>query len=139
MQKTLPRRFRQFGFNRRVLTLDDFYTICDREGILVCHLPMRWRGLFFYRRGKPVIVLSDRLRGIELLYTAWHEYGHYLFHTPGCRGVYDKTETEADMIATIALIPVFLLHLPDGEISEMFGYPASLVKQRVKFFQNFKM
>lgn len=84
-------------------------------------------------------MLNENLRGHWRALVAWHEYGHHLWHVPGAFGLHRKTELEADLIAHVALIPAFLLHLPDGEIAEMFGYTPRLIRTRVEIFRQFRL
>ena len=128
-------KLQQLGWNRQVLSLDDFYNACERERVVVFDAPMRELGAFFYRRRRPCIALNERLRGHTRTRVAWHEFAHFLWHVPGDYGHPDKTEYEADIIATCALIPAFLLNLPDGEIAEMFGYSRELIRLRVEIFK----
>lgn len=137
--RQIPLRLRALGWNRRVLTLDDFHRVCRRERILVTDAPLAQRGRYFEVRGVPIIALNERLRGHEKTLVAFHELAHWYFHVPGFYGVRGKTELEADVIAHCALIPVFLLNLPDGEIAEMFGYPDEMITERVKIFRTFNL
>lgn len=135
--KPIPTHLRAFGWNERILTLDDFYRYCEQQDVIVFDAPMRRKGLYFKLLGWHFIVLSSRLRGIERALVAWHEVGHYCFHFPGAFSLHRKTETEANMIAHVALIPVFLLNFPDGELWEMFGYDPAMVKERSRIFDCF--
>lgn len=38
--KTVPQKLKQLGWNRRILTLDDFHNTCDDEGVLVHSGPL---------------------------------------------------------------------------------------------------
>ena len=136
--KRIPSRLRKFGWNQRVLNLDDFYLFCEEEGVIVFDFPMRrQKGLYFKILFWHFIVLSSRLKGHERALVAWHEIGHYIWHVPGCYGRHSKTEREADWIAHVALIPNFLLNYSDGELWEMFAYDPALVRERVQLFQCF--
>lgn len=133
----IPSLLNAFDWNKRILTLDDFYTACEDEGVFVFDTDMYWRGLFLYVDGAPVIALNERLRGHQRTLVAWHEFGHYAHHYPGSFGRERKTEKEADVIAHVALIPAFLLHLPDGELHDMFGYSLELIEKRVEIFRKY--
>lgn len=140
MKSRILSQLRALGWNRRVLTHDDFEHFCEVENILLIEAPLTfWRGVYYVDQGRPVITLDSRLRGPDRLLTAWHEAGHHLFHTPGHFGHPAKTEREADIVAHIALIPVFLLQLPDGEIQEMFGYSSEIIAERVHIFRTFNL
>jgi Zn-dependent peptidase ImmA (M78 family) len=135
--REVPKKLRRLGWNRRVLTFDDFHDACEAEGIYVRPVPLDCGGLYLTVENTPVILLDERLREPRRSFVAWHEYGHHLWHTPGRFGRHAKTELEADLIAHVALIPVFLLNLPDGEIGDFFGYDAGMIRTRVKIFQTF--
>lgn len=135
--KQIPDRLLELGWNQRILTLDDFHNTCEEEGILVHSSRLDWPGLYLHYRNRPVILLDESLRGHLRTLVAWHEYGHYLWHVPGCYGLARRSEKEADLIAHVALIPAFLLHLPDGEIAEMFGYGPALLRTRVEIFRRY--
>jgi len=139
MKSRIPSQLHALGWNRRVLTLDDFYTACEAEHITVFDVAMHWQGLFLYFEGKPIIALNVRLRGNQRTLVAWHEFGHYCYHYPGSFGRQRKTEREADIIAHVALIPAFLLNLPDGELQEMFGYSSELISARIAIFRQYNL
>lgn len=135
-----PTLLERLGWNRRVLTFADFEDICERQGVLLLDASYRRRpGFYTEHNGWPVIALDQRLHGAKRTLVAWHEFGHYLLHTPGYFGLHSKTELQADVVAHVALIPVPLLHLPDGEICETYGYSWRIVRERVRIFRAFNL
>jgi hypothetical protein len=127
-------RLEGLGWNRRVLTLDDFYEQCSKERVIVKRVPLYWKGQYAMRKGWPSILLDEDLHGYELNLVAWHEFGHHLQHAPGCFGLQTKAERQADKVALVALIPAFLLNFSNWEIYEMFGYPLDVIEERVRIF-----
>lgn len=104
------------GFNAKPLGEEQFYLICEREGITVFE---RKVPTSFYMRcdGEDIIVLKESERGLRRLFSAYHELGHYFLHGGEAdalalfRGLRtSKAEVEADAFAAIALCPRLCLH-----------------------------
>jgi len=115
----------------RQLSLDDFDALAEAQGILVIEGALDFPGCFLYHQRRPVILLNRNQSHARRTLTAWHEYGHFLFHTPGHFGLHGKTELEADLIAYCALVPRFLLRWHSlAEIAELYGYDAGIVRER---------
>lgn len=109
--KILLEKLRPYGFNERVLTENDFFSICKAENIRVLWSNEKF-SFFFSAIGERCIVLPKRLRGLRLLFAMWHEYGHAAL-SPGhpydvqWHEMHDgKDEFQADAVALIALMPV---------------------------------
>jgi len=98
--KSIPSRLYALGWNRRVLTFDDFLAVCQRERVVVYETRMRWRGLYFFDSGQPVILLDERLRGHQRTLTAWHELGHHLFAVPGCLVITKRPNSKPTSLPT---------------------------------------
>ncbi|HRH44693.1 MAG TPA: ImmA/IrrE family metallo-endopeptidase [Pyrinomonadaceae bacterium] len=101
----------KYEFNRRSLTEQDFYHICEQEGITIIE---RYQSNCFYFtvEGVPFITIGTRKRGLKRLFAMFHELSHYFLHSgkdPQEVFFFGLTETkqemEADVFATIALIP----------------------------------
>lgn len=133
-------RLKRFGWNRRILDLDDFYRLCKRERIATRTLDFRLvKGSYMMFDGAPVIFLKASLRESKLTEVAWHEVGHYVYHAPGiqCYGRHRKTETQADYVAACALIPKpLLLSRTTDELIDIFGYPLKLIRTRQEIWRN---
>ena len=130
-------RLRQRGWNKRVLTFDDFEELCHAENILVivAALPHDL-GTYSLANDRPLIKLDSKLREPLRTLVALHEYGHHCWHVPGHFGLQTKTETEADFIAFAGLIPVRLLNqYEDWEIAEEYGYPLAFVRERCRLWR----
>ncbi len=131
-------------WNRRSLTLDDFYRICRRERIKVHEIPLRVPGFYMVDRGRAHLYLNSSLRGMEFLLAAFHELGHHFLHAPPHRTVSyfyrqpanTKKEIEAQAFALIALIPDSLLKkiLASEEYAEDWGFAEEMMKERCDLF-----
>lgn len=125
-------------FNERSLTENDFYTICEAEGItLIEHdKPFSW---WMTVENKPFIVLNKRLRGIKRLYVMWHELGHHFLHFGSePNQVYfsemtkSKAELEADILAILAVCPMKALQTNDFVEEYPNKFATKLFKERQK-------
>lgn len=127
------------GFNARPLEEQDFYTICEREGITV----LEWKvptSFYMSCSGEKVIVLKQGERGLRRLFAAYHELGHHFLHG----GEYDsislfrgprdsKDEIEADAFAAIALCPDVCLKDFEwlGRHSDDFAVRVWVIRNRI--------
>lgn len=91
----------------RPLTEQDFFDICDKEGINVI-----WgeRAFYFTALGRHFIQLPKTAQGLALLYPAFHELGHYYLSAGQSIAVAmfhgdTKDEHECDTAALLALCP----------------------------------
>lgn len=124
-------RFGSFGFNRRPLTEADFYRICKKYRIIVEEHSVS-NSFYMTCLGRHIIVIGKNLKGIRRLYAMFHELGHFFLHA----GVSEeeafyfghhktKEEVEADVFATICLIP--WNRIDDDSFLDI--YPRSFAKQ----------
>jgi Zn-dependent peptidase ImmA (M78 family) len=141
MKQDIPlSRLKNYGWNQRILTLEDFYDFCEVEGVLLIERPYRRVGRYDEQRGRPRIKLDTQSPALVRLHAAWHEAGHYAFHQPGYYGNRAKTELEADIIADCALIPRPLLRrAPIAQIMEECGYPRWLIERRIELCLRLKI
>lgn len=109
--KLLLLRIAIYGFNQRFLTEEDFYKICEAEGIEIIWSDKKF-SWYMTVESVPFIVLPRRARGLKLLFKMFHELAHHFRHYGELpTQVYfhelldNKDEMEADAIATIALVP----------------------------------
>lgn len=141
----IPDRLKELGWNERVLTRHDFYTICRDDDVLVRDADMRWSGLYLVCEEVPVIVLNDKLVGPERIFVGWHELGHHLLHPPGmaffCNdSTKRKVEFEAQRFAACALLPLPLMSsMHVDEIEHEYGYPRELVQFRARLFSRLRI
>lgn len=137
----IPHALASVGWNRKVLSSQDFERCCEEEEILVLTLPLvEWGGFYGVFDGVPVIALDESLRGVERDRVAWHELAHHFLHTPDFL-FYDavseaKAQREANIIAACALIPLPLLKARTfAELEDDYGYPRDLISYRADLWR----
>lgn len=133
------------GLNTRTLTEEDFFRICRRHRIKVVEYPLESSpGFYMVCKGRSMIAVDSRLRGVRRMYVLWHELAHYFLHVPphttGARWFRlrpgTKEEFEAEVLAAIALIPEPLLRsMLAGEIEDMNEYPREMLEFRLKVLE----
>lgn len=134
---TLPTLLTNYGFGERQLNEEDFYAICEQEGIEVIWSQKKY-SFYFHVLDKHCIVLPKRKRGLPLLFAMYHELGHYLLHIGDDMAASflngkGKDELEADAVALIALIPKHRI----SEMAAEFGltrYGDKLWRERCKLY-----
>ena len=99
-------------------------------------------GEYRVRSGKPVILLHKFLTRQYRPWVFFHECGHDMFHSPlSCTFSTDmrkKIETEANIVAAVALIPVEVLRTKHAwEIQEEYGYPLKLILFRKYIYDTY--
>lgn len=108
-------------WNVRPLTERDFYRLCRRHKVSVDEMPLTVGGFYYSLMGGHYIAIDSRLPPGKKLFVMFHEFAHFLLHTPDAtatanfHGIGRKTrkENEADAFAMCALIPQTDL-TPDG-------------------------
>jgi Zn-dependent peptidase ImmA (M78 family) len=100
---------KRYGIGSRPMTEDDFYRICEHEGIEVLQSPEKF-SFYFTMLDHHFIVLPKRRKGLKLIYAMFHELGHFAMHVgsePNAAFLngHSKDEAEADAIALIAMVP----------------------------------
>ena len=133
-------RIRARGWNRRVLTFDDFEEVCAEEGIIILDTRQdEISGEYEILDGQPLIKLHRDLTGFRRTLVAFHEYGHHCWHVPGHWNGRGLTEVEADFVGLAALIPCPLLFkYSPAEIADEYGYPLRTVIERVRLYHVFE-
>lgn len=118
------------GWNERPMTEEDFFELCDRFGVNVEIEKLRIRGVYYRVLGKDHISISDKLNLPQRLQVMFHEFGHFLMHTPGRETVANfsgfcvesREEKEADAFAYCAILPLKMLKTRDCmELADMYG------------------
>lgn len=102
----------EIDWNERPLTETDFHQLCERFGVIVDETPLNTPGFYFCGLGKHYIAVNSDLPPDKKLFTMFHEFGHFLIHSPrtdptaGFCGIrHTRVEAEADMFALVALMP----------------------------------
>lgn len=131
------------GWNARPLSEDDFYRLCRKFRITVVEMPLQTNGFYYCVKGRHFIAVDSRLPMARKLFVMFHEFAHYLMHSPDTNttasfhGLGKKTrkEREADAFALCALIP--RVSLETRELLEMIdeGLPAELLEQRIALYR----
>jgi len=130
-------------WNVRVMTVDDFYSYCDRDGIVVSEKPLGQFGLYMLRDGRPEIHLHELLSGADWLFVGFHELAHHWLSTMRIQffqGRDMEPEYEADAVAACAMIPRPLLACcQPSEIAELYGYSPNLINLRREIFDRWQI
>ena len=102
----------KYDFNKRRLTEQDFFEICNQRKIVVEELDIP-TSFYIYLLGKELIAIDRKLRGVVREFALFHELSHALLSakTNGPKALFmgmcdSREEDEADAFATIALIPL---------------------------------
>jgi len=130
------------GWNRRPLGESDFYRLCRRFRITVVEMPLSTNGFYYCVKGRHFIAISSKLPPIEKLLVMFHEFGHFLMHSPDTNttasfhglGIRTRKENEADAFALCALIPKTWLET--REVSELIdeGLSIEILEQRFSLY-----
>lgn len=134
----------RIGWNRRALGEDDFYSLCRRFRITVVEMPLQTNGFYYCVKRKHFIAVSSRLPKLEKLLVMYHEFAHFLMHSPDTNttasfhglGKATRKEREADAFALCALIPKTWLETRElPEIAEE-GFSQEVIEQRVAIYRS---
>lgn len=127
-------RFRPLGLNSRQLTESDFFKVCESGPVIFKEIPEPFSCWMVLEDQTNCIVINDKLRGYERLFTMFHELGHYLMHGgrplkgDSSPAFSDREEVEADAFATYAVYPKNLL--ASGELREDESHDPYLITIR---------
>lgn len=140
----VPDILHKIGWNRRILTLDDFTSLCAKTEVKVLSLPIDVEGFYTHYRNRAVIGLSQFLPEHHLPYVSFHELGHHLLHHPGI-ACFDETsvckaERQANIIAACALIPQRTIRFEQfADIEDALNLSHELVLFRAWVWQTLKL
>ena len=118
------------GWNNVPLTEEAFYALARSHKITIQFMPLRVAGFYTCDDKKHYIALNNSLRPLQLLFTMWHEFGHFLMHSPSTDAVshfcgsehHSRDEKEADAFAYCALLPLESLKVMEPEEGwEIYG------------------
>jgi Predicted Zn peptidase len=131
------------GWNKRPLTEDDFYKLCNKHKITVVEMPLQTGGFYYCVKRRHYIAVNSSLKQHERLLVMFHEFAHYLMHAPDTgvtanfHGVGQRTrkEAEADIFAVCALIPrAWIEGRSVHELVEEEGFCETLVRERLAIY-----
>jgi Zn-dependent peptidase ImmA (M78 family) len=134
--KHILNRLERYGIGTRTMTEEDFYAICEAEGIDVILSPEKF-SFYFTMLDQSFIVLPRRRRGLKLLFAMYHELGHYFMHVgnePDAAFLdgHHRDELEADAIALVSIVPKS--RLKDMAWLDGSRYGSHLWNERVRLF-----
>lgn len=130
MIQNIITKLKPYRWNERQFNLEDFDYFCKLAEVEVIEKHTGYLGYYDIVCGVPVIILSPSLQGNFKLWVAFHELAHCWLHAPGAGFLYgtNKTEKQADIIASCAVIPRTMLE--DLDILMTEDFPASLIELR---------
>lgn len=135
--KLLIQGLERHGIGSRAQSEADFHRICEREGITLIYSSEKF-SFYFSLLGRHFIVLPKRKHGLRLLFTMFHELGHYFAHvgegpSAAFEGLtHSKDEIEADAIALVALMPI--ADLQTNAFFDNSRYGTHLYNERIRLF-----
>lgn len=135
------------GWNEVPLDDDAFERLCLARKVNFRLMPMNEDGFYTCDEKKHYIAVNSRLSPFQRLFTMYHEFGHYLMHSPStdtianhCRAEGEKTrdEKEADAFAYCALLPLDLLKSRSGEeLADIYGI--TFFMERLAVYERYKI
>jgi Zn-dependent peptidase ImmA (M78 family) len=134
------------GWNERPLSESDFYALCRRFGITVDEMPLSVGGFYYCVMGRHFIALNSGSPPAKKLFVMFHELAHYLMHAPNLNetasyhgvGRQTRKEYEADVFATIALLPQTLIDSKTAaELVDHEGFDPEFVKERLRIMKRY--
>ncbi len=128
------------SWNRRELNIEDFYALCDKEGVLVSEAQSAQKGEYLVVDRQAYIVLESGLKEDLKTWVALHELGHHFLHYPiphrFNRSTVRKMDREANYFASVAMITTEKLkRISFGEETETG--PKGLLRIRCAVFRQF--
>ncbi|MEP7075410.1 MAG: ImmA/IrrE family metallo-endopeptidase [Acidobacteriota bacterium] len=137
----------RINWNSRVLTEDDFYRLCKRFRITVQEMPLSVSGFYYCMKKRHFIAVDSKLDRQEKLFVMFHEFAHFLMHTPDAgvtanfHGIGKKTrkECEADAFAACAMVPKTWIESRTEEEIMDEGIDPEILKQRLQIYSRFRV
>lgn len=136
----------KIGWNRKPLTESDLYQLCSKYRITIVEMPLQTGGFYYCVKGRHYIAVDSDLSPHEKLLVMFHEFAHFLMHSPDTgvtanfHGVGRRTrkEIEADIFAHCALIPVNWIEKRSAhELTDEEGISEKIVKERVSIYRRY--
>lgn len=136
----------RIGWNERPLTETDFHRLCRRFKITAEEMPLRVSGFYYSVTGRHFIAIDSKLAPQQKLLVMFHEFAHFLLHTPesgataNFHGIGRKSrkEIEADAFALCALIPKsWIKNRTAAELADDEGFPSNILEERIKIYHRY--
>lgn len=135
------------GFNSRTQTETDFFSLAEKEFITVAFDDMPiLQGFCVRAMRQDYIFLDYRLKGVELVFTAFHELSHVFLHAPRTKRTTamfyslarpSKEDAEADAGALICLYPVTEIETLPYRLLHADTFEAQMIKKRLAIYKQF--
>lgn len=134
------------GWNERPLNEDLFHRLCRKHRVRVKFLPLTVNGFYSCTKAKHYIAIDSRLPEMQALFVMFHEFGHFLMHSPSTdftesfcgSATYTRDEIEADAFAYCALLPLTVLRTREPEeLLGEDGYGSSFLMERLKVYERY--
>ena len=128
-------------WNLKVFGMTDFEQICCNEKILFVEgIGREHKGEFIPFENRNMIILRAGLPEGDRRWVAFHELGHYFLHAAAhqfSRSANRRMDREANIFATVALLPSSLLETDNGQMAFDGYYPNEFVRMRYEIFQEY--
>jgi Zn-dependent peptidase ImmA (M78 family) len=134
------------GWNEQPLDEAKFHKICRKHKIRVKLLPLTVHGFYSCTGGKHYIAVDSRLPELQKLFVMFHEFGHFLMHSPSTDFIENycgskrksRDEQEADAFAYCALLPLSVLknHDPEELLGDD-GVPTAFLMERLRIYERY--
>jgi Zn-dependent peptidase ImmA (M78 family) len=134
------------GWNDIPLTDETFHKLCRKHKISVQYMPLKVDGFYTCDKNRHYIAINNRLTAFQQLVTMFHEFGHFLMHSPSTDAIdhycgsatRSRDEVEADAFAYCAVLPLELLKTREPEeILDSFG--SSFFMKRLEIYERFQI
>lgn len=146
MQSFLTKFENLRGWNKVPLTDISFDDLCKEFKITVKFLPLSVDGFYSCSRRKHYIAINSRVSAQRALFVMFHEFGHYLMHSPSTENAsyycgstkQSRDEQEADAFAYCSLLP--LASLKDREPEELADmHGMSFLLERLAVYERYRI
>lgn len=129
-------------WNDEVLTEASFYRICERLRVGIVETDTRASGEYTVHAGRPIIILSSRIKQQMRAWVMFHELGHHLLHYPAThrfsKSIFSRIDRESNFFAAIALMPTRIITgKSKAEIRADFAYPQEIIEIRYEISLSF--
>jgi Zn-dependent peptidase ImmA (M78 family) len=132
------------AWNQQIFTDTDFFNAVKSSGIIYKETDLiKESGCYLIFENTPFILVNSTVKSKFKRWVQIHELAHYhLGHTPAAFSGFrhQKLDWEANIIASVALIPMTLLsRFSVYEIRDYYNYPIELIDCRLEVFVRLKI